>query len=144
MIPIFEPNGILTSGIHNATWREFVERFGFSDRRKQQLAGLFEALANLKDAGCTDVYINGSFVTSKNSPGDFDACWDSDGVDLTKVDPVLLDFSNDRMAQKQKYLGELFPNIKEGSTQLFFLDFFQRDKADNAKGIIRVDLRTLP
>lgn len=44
-------------------------------------------------------------------PGDFDACWDTDGVDLDVLDPVLLDLSNHRAAQRQRFGGELFPNV---------------------------------
>ena len=40
------------------------------------MAGLRAALESLKSAGCRTVYLNGSFVTSKEAPNDFDACWD--------------------------------------------------------------------
>ena len=39
------------------------------------MAGLGAALENLKNAGCGTVYINGSFVTNKVVPNDYDACW---------------------------------------------------------------------
>ena len=32
------------------------------------------AMVNLRDAGCKTVYVDGSFVTDKERPGDFDAC----------------------------------------------------------------------
>ena len=34
------------------------------------------------------VYLDGSFVSAKLIPGDFDACWDEDGVDFDSIDPV--------------------------------------------------------
>jgi hypothetical protein len=43
------------------------------------------ALNDLRDAGCKRVYLNGSFVTSKDEPGDFDACWDPTGVDFERI-----------------------------------------------------------
>jgi len=52
------------------------------------------------------VWLNGSFATSKDEPGDFDACWDTDGVDLDALDPVILDLSAGRSAQKTRYGGE--------------------------------------
>src|SRR5437660_1433090 len=109
MIPPFERrSGNLPPGIHEATWNELVTRFGRTARRRRLLEGLGRALQALRQAGCRRVYINGSFVTAKRVPGDFDGCWDSDGVDPDRLDPVLLDFTNFRAAQKAKYGGELF------------------------------------
>ena len=51
-----------------------------------------------RSAGCRRVWLNGSFVTARDEPGDFDACWDTDEVDLDALDPVLLDLSNERAA----------------------------------------------
>lgn len=67
------------------------------------------ALAALNRAGCSRVYIDGSFVTVKREPGDYDACWDIDGVNVEALDSVFLDFSKGRAAQKRKYFGEFSP-----------------------------------
>ena len=48
------------------------------------------------------MYIDGSFVTVKREPGDYDACWDIDGVNAEALDLVFLDFSGRRAAQKGK------------------------------------------
>ncbi len=66
-------------------------------------------LATLAQAGCRVVYLNGSFVTAKEHPRDYDACWGLTGVDVDALDPVLLDFDDDRAAQRAKYGSELFP-----------------------------------
>ena len=34
------------------------------------------------------VYINGSFVTAKKIPGDYDLCWSIDGVIPEKLNPI--------------------------------------------------------
>jgi hypothetical protein len=60
--------------------------------------------------------VNGSFVTAKEEPADFDACWDSQGVDLDALDPVLLDLSAGRASQKARFGGELFPNVVESQS----------------------------
>ena len=142
MATSFTEGGLLPPGIHWATWGEIVERFGSSPWRQQLLAGLRRALENLRDAGCRIVYINGSFVTSRDAPGDFDACWDEQGVDPDALDPVLLTFDPGRATQKAKYLGELFPATALAATEgLSFLDFFQTDKdTGERKGIIAIDL----
>jgi hypothetical protein len=146
MIPAFRPNGNLPAGIYTATWEEFVARYGFTTRRQALLVGLLAVLQALRDAGCEVVYVDGSFVIHKPEPGDFDACWDLTGVDPARLDPVLLDFSNGRTAQKSKYLGELFPaQLPEGASGRTFLDFFQTDRqTGQRKGIVRLELGELP
>ena len=106
------------------------------------MAGLRAALENLKAAGCRTVYLDGSFVTSKEIPNDYDACWDEDGVDPEALDPILLTFDPGRTTQKAKYMGELFPaSIIADPQGLSFLEFFQTDKdTGQAKGIIAIDL----
>jgi hypothetical protein len=146
MIPEANPAGRLPPGIHWASWEEIVARFGKSQRRRVQMAGLRAGLEVLRAAGCTTAYLDGSFVTVKRRPGDFDVCWATAGVNLKLLDPVLLDFSNARAAQKSRYHGESFPAQSiELSTGLAFLEFFQIDKdVGDAKGIIAIDLRGMP
>lgn len=60
---------------------------------------------------------------------------------LQQLDPVLLDFSNKRAAQKAKYGGELFISSFIADAQgRTFLDFFQEDRNGNPKGIVEVHL----
>jgi hypothetical protein len=138
----FLPNENLPEGIYLATWQEVREVLAFNDRRRELLAGLKRACQSLKQAGCTRVYIDGSFASSKEFPGDFDACWERTGVNPQLLDPVLLDFSNKRAAQKAKYGGELFvaSSIADLKSRKTFLQFFQEDRFGNPKGIIAIDL----
>lgn len=143
MIPAFEANGNLPAGVHQATWNELSRRFGRSGHRKKLLEGLAAALGSLAAAGCRAVYINGSFVTRKPRPGDYDLCWSVDGVVPERLDLVLLDFSpRGRRAMKAKYRGDLFPaEVPEGASGKAFLDFFQTDRrTGKPKGIVRLVL----
>jgi hypothetical protein len=145
-VPPFREGGNLPPGIHDATWDDIVARFGSSAWRRELLAGLQEALENLRDAGCRRVYVDGSFVTANEAPGDFDACWETAGVDVGLLDPVLLEFANARTAQKERFRGELFPAeaiaAPDGTR---FLEYFQRDKlTGEPKGIVALDLEELP
>ncbi len=88
----------------------------FTPRRVQLLAGLKEALSLLKRAGCHSIYVDGSFVRKKPEPGDFDACWAIEGVDIDELDPVFLDFSNSRARQKARFQREFFPAELPGLT----------------------------
>lgn len=145
MIPEFDESGLLPPGIHWASWGEFSDRFAITGWRQRLAEGIRAAIENLKDAGCLTVYINGSFVTAKEVPNDFDACWEEAGVDPTVLDPVLLTFDPGRVTQKAKYLGELFPASAIASEDGFsFLEFFQMDKETGGrKGIIAIDLGDL-
>lgn len=147
MLPGFEGDtGNLPPGIHDATWDEFITRYGSTFHRRTLLAGLRRALDHLEQAGCGRVYIDGSFVTAKWRPGDFDACWELRGVDfplLQALAPSLLDFTNARAEQKARYGGELFPAEwpadRAGTT---YLDLFQRDKqSGRPKGIVLLKLK---
>jgi len=85
--------------------------------------------------------LDGSYVTEKPSPGDFDACWDPAGVDLGRLDPVLMDFSNKRRNQRLKYGGEFFPATVLADGTRTFLEYFQVEKNTGlAKGLIVVRL----
>lgn len=113
-----------------------MERFGLSVRRRQLLDGLAEVIELLVVAGCRRLWLNGSFVTAKDEPGDFDACWDPDGVDMEMLDPVLLDLSQGRLAQKERFGGELFPNVTEPGSGLVFAEFFRNERDTGRKGIV--------
>ncbi len=141
MIPPFDTDsGLLPVGEHEASWDEVLERFGWNGKRRSLLDGLAEALELLAAVGCGQVWLNGSFVTAKDEPGDFDACWDTDGVDLDKIDPVFLDLTAGRVAQKSRFGGEFFPNVIETGSGLVFAEFFQNERDGSRKGIVVLKL----
>ena len=123
-----------------------MTRYATNTRRAELLDGLLGALRSLRAPGCSTAYIDGSFVTAKEHPGDFDACWESTGVDPMRLDSELLDFSDARAAQKARYGGELFP--VEASAEpagTTFLHYFQRDReTGEPKGIVAIALGDLP
>ena len=142
MIPEWSANGDLPPGAHFATWPELEDRLALNPRRQRMLAGFRLACEELRKAGCRLVYLDGSFVTRKERPGDFDACWDVQNVDDAKLDPIFWDFSRGRVAQKQRFLGELFPaQLPEGATGRAFVDFFQVNRMNGEpKGILAIRL----
>ncbi len=140
----FSSNGTLPSGIYDLTWQQVENLLAFNDRRCDLIAGLKRACIPLQQAGCKRIYIGGSLATNKEFPGDFDVCWEDDNVDLVKLkelDQVLLDFKNHRATQEAKYGGELFPASSIASSDgKTFLQFFQKDRDGNPKGVIAIDL----
>jgi len=145
MIPSFDTDGNLPPGIHFSEWNDFVVKYGTNHHRLQLIAGLYLLCIELRNSGCNFIYIDGSFVTSKDFPNDYDGCWDASGVNLLTLDPILFDFSNARLKQKIKYRGEMFPSgLIEGNSRKPFLTFFQEDVDGNQKGIVSLDLRRIP
>ncbi len=141
MLSPFDPeSGRLPEGEHAASWEEIVDRFGWTPRRRQLLDGLADAIDLLGAAGCQRVWLNGSFVTAKDEPADFDACWDTDGVDLDALDSVFFDFADGRVNQKARFGGELFPNVVESGSGLVFTDFFKNERDGGHKGIVVLTL----
>ena len=122
-----------------------MERYSITEHRAELIDGLRRGIASLRAAGCARVSLDGSFVTAKDVPADFDACWEVAGVDPGLLDSELLDFSNRRVAQKARYGGELFPaQAAAEPAGTVFLDHFQRDRdTGEPKGIIALDLRAL-
>jgi hypothetical protein len=150
VIPPVDPDtGNLLAGVHEAAWNEIVGRYGYTPHRLALLAGLKAALDTLLQTGCGRAYLDGSFVAATETPNDFDACWEMAGVDfdlLEQLEPVLLDWSNRRTAQKAKFGGELF--IAESAADVWgtaYLEFFQHDRTTGEpKGIVAIDLGDLP
>ena len=138
-------SGRLPKGIHSLSWTEAEALLAYNSRRKELMAGLLAACRALRDAGATKVYVDGSFASKKANPGDWDACFETKGIDSKKLDPVFLDHSNERAAQKAKYLGEMF--FAEHAATLLgepYLSFLQHTKDGKPKGIVLIDLGTLP
>ena len=113
MIPIFVDIGgpwkVLPPGVHGATIGEVEARFTISAHRKRIFSGFRNGVTILHKAGCHKIFLDGSFITEKPIPGDFDACWDDNGVDVGKLDPIFFDFSDGRKNQKKCFCGEFFP-----------------------------------
>jgi hypothetical protein len=146
MVPKLGPTGRLPKGLHAADWAEVEKRFGTSPKRKQLLDGLLKGCRELAKVGVKTLYLDGSFVTKKRNPGDFDCCYDLGGIAFDDLPAVFRDFDDDRKAQKATYGGEFFPAhfLAKQHPPEPYLTFFQHDQADRPKGIIILDLGTLP
>jgi hypothetical protein len=141
MIPNFNEHGYLPPGNYITTWEEFELHFAYNEHRQILMLGLKAAADNLKKAGCLKLYVDGSFVTSEPIPNDWDACWELDNVDFTKLDPTIVDEKFNPERRRAKYFGDLFlnaPNLPGHN----FVDFFKKDRDGIQKGIVVIDLAT--
>lgn len=142
MIPQWTASGELPSGLHKTTLEEVRNRFGYNVRRQILIAGLSRALENLRAAGVTRVFLDGSFVATKPEPNDIDGCWDADEhVNVEALDPVFLDFSHHRQAMREKYGVDFFiANTIELGSGMPFVEFFQVNRDGQPKGILLIEL----
>lgn len=138
-------SGYLPPGVHPMTASAFVGRFAWNGRRRLLCSGLMRAVGSLRDAGCRSLIVDGSFVTAKELPGDWDAAFDPVGVDSSKLDPILLRHRDGRKAMRAKYLGDLFPwgAVASLASGAVYLDFFQKDRDGVPKGVIHLILATI-
>jgi hypothetical protein len=145
--PRFDPNtGYLPAGEHAMEWGPFVARFAWNNRRRFLISGMHRALLNLRSAGCGGAIVDGSFVSAKDEPGDYDLAFDPIGMNGALVDPVLRRHDDQRKAMKAKYFGEVFPwgTMACPTTCLIYREFFQRDRSGVAKGVVLLNVKLIP
>ncbi|MEO5947069.1 MAG: hypothetical protein ABIP79_09650 [Chitinophagaceae bacterium] len=122
------------------SYEEFKKVFGFNESRKEKLKRVLLFLKILKSFGCTNVYVAGSFVSSKEFPNDIDLCVDITNIDyrkLAKEYPELLQVKGiEKIRNEHNVHFALFFDF--GSTEL--LDFFKKDREDNPKGLVKIYL----
>ena len=144
MLPDFDERGFLSPGEHPANWEEVRERFGGNPTRERLLVGLKKAIILLRAAGCPRIWLDGSFVSSKPEPGDFDGCYDF--CDLTVLDERLYPaFRLQQREQKRDFGGELFPaqalaDRTEQGVSVSYRQFFQSSRKGTSKGIVVLEI----
>jgi hypothetical protein len=143
--------GRLPPGIHESTWDEVRERFAYHPARRKLFEGFMRMADDLKRAGCRRVYLDGGFVTARQTPHDFDCCWETAGMNESLLPECLKGSSLEppRLKQKDRYGGEGLPahyRAEPGGLGLVYLDYFQRDRPSRStlegkpKGIIAINL----
>lgn len=140
------PWPVLPPGVHLASLSEVKGLFATNPWRRDLFFGLVDGSGKLVVAGCSTVFLDGSYVSGKPKPGDFDACWDPKGVDPTRLDPVFLNFKNGRAAQKAVFKGEFFPSSMIcADVGKAFIEFMQQDRfTGKQKGILSISLSADP
>jgi hypothetical protein len=135
------PWEILPPGIFMATINEIKDRYVISDHRKHLFMGFKKGVNELAKAGCKLIYLDGSFITAKPIPNDYDVCWDITGVNPNMLNPIFLDFSNKRKEQRKHFSGEFFPSHFLADGRKVFLEYFQTDRdTGTRKGIICINI----
>ncbi len=140
MLINLKKTGFLPAGIHPATWKELNDQFGFNEQRRMLLNGLQKGLQLLKKYGCIEVYVDGSFVTTKPIPNDIDVCYDNSYMNWKKFikdNPEFNDVKQGSKVQKEKYQSEFYAY---NAFDDYIVQFFQFDRDNNPKGIVKLSL----
>ncbi|MBS1991951.1 MAG: hypothetical protein JSS83_15620 [Cyanobacteria bacterium SZAS LIN-3] len=145
-LPSFDSDGQLPPGIYAIDRTALVTTFGGNARRRKLLQGLKAQLEILKQCGCKQVYLGGSFVSTKEKPGDFDGCFLLQDVDqnrLEALEPRLLGTNPDDSRRLERQYGGAFTAQDEtcGRDSFGYLEFLQfDDRTGKHKGIVLLSL----
>jgi hypothetical protein len=133
MIPPFNDQGYLPSGVHPATLQEGAERFGEGpELRRVEMESVRWLVELARRAGVQRLILNGSFVTDRLEPND--------------VDCVLLvgaEYPVDWAADDELEAGLPFLDVKRvraDQFELFVQVIFATDRDNVPKGMIEVRL----
>ena len=135
---------MLPEGLYDATLPEIRRTMGFSVRRITLIDGLERFLDYLGKLQLAEsVVIDGSFVTSKNEPGDIDLLVVplSDRVSGSSFTQLAIEFDYSREEFKEEFLCD--PYLVDGSdTEIYRqrLSFFSTDRAGNVRGLLRLGM----
>lgn len=136
----------LPPGEHVVNWSTLAARFGSgSSRRSALLEGIRGVAHELRKAGGRWLFVDGSFVSTKPVPRDWDGCIAEEGLDFALLDPLFRDVEQHRAEIQKKYRCDLFfANTIETRTRRPFREFFQQTTDGKPKGILILDLSTVP
>lgn len=132
--------GYLAAGEHDLTWSQVHELLGWNQHRRNQLERLADVLDVLRRAGARRVWLNGSFATAKEQPGDFDLLFDAHGLKPKDLPAVFR-----RSGKASELGGDVLAIDPESLSGIAMRErTFGTDRNGIAKGIIRIDLGSLP
>lgn len=140
MIPDWDNKGNLPPGVWTASIEEIEKRCATSENRRLLFRGFKQVIELLQAASCPEVFLNGSYVTSAATPGDYDLCYEWNGMQAAESLHAFLTMTAEE--RKRIYFGDIF--VRMPSPPFFFdhVEEWQKDRDGEIKGILRIDLRT--
>ncbi len=145
-LPAFREDGWLPEGHCAATWQEVALRFGGepNSRRSLILSSLLQWRDAVRDKGIAGlVILDGSFVSSKEAPGDFDLVFSCDEATelLLRTDLEARKLTDYQACRRLGFLGDVFAlpaSLFIFSPLLGGLDMFDLDRQRKPKGVVEV------
>ena len=147
-IPAFFEDGWLPEGHHQATWEEIADQFGgvAGSRRAAILSGLLRWRNAVRDKGMGGrLILNGSFISEKSEPGDFDGIFVYNGFStkLIALDRDALALV-DNAHCKSYFYGDIWAFSEQAIRdfpQFCRVDGLDRDKVTlRLKGVLEVEV----
>lgn len=125
------------------SYEELINHFGTNPRRLKQIDNAMQFLRIFYACGCQFVYIDGSFVSTKEYPEDIDLCFDLTDVKAEKLEETFPQFfdPNERGKIHRNLLCHIL-YFDNNDTSLF--DLLETDREGNLKGFIKLILKDLP
>lgn len=137
-IPEVGDSGYLPAGDWEATWDEIVERFGTGPRRREILNGLQQVVSELRNAGVTTIWFDGSFVSAKHRPSDVDVVFKPPTDRVLRLPTVMTAPYRDELKRQARVDLWQYPSFgRHGGGPLQNIKtFFETDDDDVPKGHI--------
>ncbi len=136
MIPELTREGLLPPGRHEATLGEIRRRFGVGTPVRVRLMKGLEAVLRLaRKMEATVLYLDGSFVTDKKEPGDWDAVLlVPAGARIGSKEALLL---ANRQEIRKRIGGDLFTvSVEDPEVPAHYVErVFVRDREGRPKGL---------
>ena len=139
MIPEFNKDGCLPKGVYKATLEEIKEKFGKGSARREKLfRGIVSVVKLLREhkGSVSRFLLNGSYVTSKEEPGDFDYI-------LILKNDFDLDSPEARqlLCSEELFNAHMLFAMEEDTTECQeVIGFFGHDREARSKGLVEVIL----
>lgn len=147
-LPAFREDGWLPEGHHASTWEEIEAVFGgaLGSRRADVQSSLLAWRDAARAGGLGGlVILDGSFVSDKEAPGDFDLVflYDEASENLVKRDPHARALTDYQACRAAGYRGDVFAfpaSLQRLSPLLSGTDMFDFDHRGVPKGVVEVML----
>lgn len=140
-MPDLSREGLLPPGLYDATLGEVRRRFGRSNTARLRLMKGLSAVVRMgRRAGALCLVLNGSFVTAKREPEDWDGVMVFPaGTDAASPETLAL---ADRERMKDGYGADLFLVFENDRDLLdhFVSEVFGQDRRGRPKGLVRIRL----
>jgi hypothetical protein len=141
----YNEQGNLEPGFYDMSLEEVRSIFCHNKHRSWLFEGIELAIEHLKKIGCKTIFLDGSYITKKELPKDFDLCWDDTDLSIVtaaKICPELFDCGWRMQKMKNRYRGDVAPanSIADFNKGINFLGYFTEDKQGRDKGIIRISI----
>lgn len=144
----YEP--ILDPGLHdfseNEIENQFLSDFGSSTTRQPLINGLKNFFEVLKNCGIRfEVWLDGSFTTTKENPGDIDLVVFAEPDDMNRLPDmhkgILQAIFGDRAGTKSRFgCDVLFAPADDVTARSYWRGWYGFDRDENPKGIAKICL----